>query len=75
MKRLDQNTKRKKIWKSHIFILNSALVVVILFFFVLKWYKIQVTVDSTFGSKPDELIKLISVYFPNIPNKEIEVLN
>ena len=71
---MDKNINRKPIWKNPIFILNSVLVVFILLFLVLKFYKAQVIIDSTFGSKPDELIKLVSDYFADISNKETEVV-
>ena len=71
---MDKHINRKPIWKNPIFILNSVLVVFILLFLVLKFYKDQVIIDSTFGSKPDELIKLVSDYFPDISNKETEVV-
>lgn len=70
----NQIPKRRPIWKNPIFILNSVLVVSIIFFFLLKFYRVQVIFDGTFGSKPDELIKIISDCFPNSSNQEIEVV-
>ena len=65
---------KKSLGRPLLVVLNLVLVVLIIFFLFLKFYKIRVQFDSNFGTQPVPLLKLMGKYFPNLPAKEIEVI-